>query len=78
VKKYIYEPKHISESMTRITENASKAKFFNGNREKFLRYFNSPQQYDALVEGWNFKKMEEIIKANSSFDVNEFLENFNK
>lgn len=59
--------------MIRVTENASKAKFFNGNTRHFLRYFDSLEQYNALILAGNFKKMEGIIKANSSFDCKGFI-----
>lgn len=63
--------------MANIIENSSKAKFFRGNREVFLRYFESPQQYEALILAGNFKKMKEVIEGQSTFDsskwINEFL-----
>jgi hypothetical protein len=44
--------------------NASKAKFYHHNQDIFLRYFDSIQQYEALILAGNFGKMEEIIKSN--------------
>lgn len=43
-------------------ESASKAKFYRTNRDIFLRYFESLEQYEALIAAGNFKKMELIIK----------------
>ena len=43
-------------------ENASKAKFYRTNRDIFLRYFESLEQYEALILAGNFRKIEEIIK----------------
>lgn len=43
-------------------ENASKAKFYRTNRDIFLRYFESLEQYEALILAGNFEKMDLIIK----------------
>lgn len=65
--------------MANILENSSKAKFFRGNREVFLKYFENPQQYEALILAGNFNKMKEIIERKSTFNsdkwINEFLNN---
>lgn len=53
---------HIKDLMERTVENASKAKFYRTNRDIFLRYFESLEQYEALILAGNFKKMELIIK----------------
>lgn len=53
---------HIKELMERTVERASKAKFYRTNRDIFLRYFESLEQYEALILAGNFKKMELIIK----------------
>ena len=53
---------HIKQIIDKISENASKAKFYRGNRDIFLRYFESIEQYEALILAGNFKKIEEIIK----------------
>ncbi len=53
---------HIKDLMERTVERASKAKFYRTNRDIFLRYFESLEQYEALILAGNFKKMDEIIK----------------
>lgn len=53
---------HIKDLMERTVERASKAKFYRINRDIFLRYFESLEQYEALILAGNFKKMELIIK----------------
>ena len=53
---------HIKELMERAVKNASKAKFYRTNRDIFLRYFESLEQYEALILAGNFKKMELIIE----------------
>jgi hypothetical protein len=50
--------------MQRTVERASKAKFYHHNRDIFLRYFESLEQYEALIAAGNFGKMELIIKQN--------------
>jgi len=54
---------HIKDILAKTLENASKAKFYRTNRDIFLRYFQSLEQYEALILAGNFRKMEEIIKA---------------
>jgi len=66
---------HIKDILAKITTNASKAKFYYHNKEKFLRYFDSSEQYDALIWTGKFGKIEEIIKANTTFDLKTFLSN---
>lgn len=70
---------HIKQAMANIIENSSKAKFFRGNRDLFLKYFDSHQQYEALILAGNFKKMKEIVEEQSTFKsdkwINEFLNN---
>jgi len=53
---------HIKDLTERAVERASKAKFYRTNRDIFLRYFESLEQYEALILAGNFKKMELIIK----------------
>tara|TARA_R110000868_G_scaffold394638_1_gene666008 strand:+ start:15 stop:194 length:180 start_codon:yes stop_codon:yes gene_type:complete len=53
---------HIKDLMQKTVENASKAKFYHHNRDIFLKYFESVQQYNALISAGNFEKMELIIK----------------
>lgn len=64
---------HISESMTRVI-NSSKVKFFHGNRDKLIRYFESNQRYDAMINAGRFKDMEQIIKSKSEFNSDEFMQ----
>ena len=59
--------------MQRITSSTSKAKFYTGNQDIFLRYFNSLEQYQALIRAGNFKKMDEIIAENTVFNLEEFI-----
>ena len=47
-------------------------KFYRTNRDIFLRYFDNEQQYKALILAGKFKKMEKIIKENSTFKFDEF------
>ena len=53
---------HIKDLMERTVERASKAKFYRTNRDIFLRYFESLEQYEALILAGNFEKMDLIIK----------------
>jgi hypothetical protein len=53
---------HIKDLLDRTVERASKAKFYRTNRDIFLRYFDSLEQYEALILAGNFEKMELIIK----------------
>jgi hypothetical protein len=67
---------HIKHILAKNMENASKAKLYYQNRDIFLKYFDSIEQYDALISAGNFKKIDEIIKQNSSFNLDEFIINF--
>jgi hypothetical protein len=58
---------HIKHILAKSLENASKAKFYYHNRDIFLKYFDSEEQYKALILARNFKRIEEIIK---SFKIN--------
>lgn len=69
---------HIKTILANTIENASKAKLYHQNRDIFLKYFDSVEQYDALISAGNFKKIDEIIKKNSSFNLDEFINNHNK
>jgi len=69
---------NIKQSMQNLIEYGTQAKFYQGNRDIFLRYFDSLQQYEALIAAGSFKKMEEIIKANSEFSLERFINNENK
>jgi len=70
--------KHIREILDDKLKLIRKAKFYHHNRDVFLKYFESVKQYEALILAGNFEKMEEIIKNNSSFDLDEFVINLNK
>jgi len=67
---------HIKTILADIVENASKAKLYHQNKDIFLKYFDSVEQYEALISAGNFKKIDEIIKKNSSFNLDEFIINF--
>lgn len=66
--------KHIKKAIDGVVERASKAKFYRDGQDIFLRYFDSLEQYNALILAGNFRKMEGIIKVNSAFDLGEFVE----
>ena len=51
-------------------ENASKAKFYHHNRDIFIKYFESIEQYQDLIEAGNFKKIQEIIREQTDFNIN--------
>jgi len=55
---------HIKHILAKTLENASKAKFYAHNIDIFLRYFDSEEQYRALILAGKFGKIEEIIKSN--------------
>lgn len=61
---------HIKDLLDRTVENASKAKFYHHNRDIFLKYFESVQQYNALILAGNFEKLEAIIREQSNFNNN--------
>jgi len=67
---------HIKHILANTMANASKAKLYHHNRDIFLKYFDSIEQYEALISAGNFKKIDEIIKQNSSFNLDEFIINF--
>jgi len=54
---------HIKHILKKSLENASKAKFYKHNSDIFLKYFDSEEQYQALILAGNFGKIEEIIKS---------------
>jgi hypothetical protein len=66
---------HIKTILANTIANASKAKLYHQNRDIFLKYFDSVEQYEALISAGNFKKIDEIIKKNSSFNLDEFINN---
>lgn len=53
--------------------NESKRKFWNNNKDIFLRYFDNLCQYEALISAGNFKTMQEIVKSKTTFDENQFF-----
>lgn len=65
---------HVKQALERIKQHASKAKFFQSNREIFLQHFDNVNQYDALITSGNFDKMESIIKDNTNFKLSSFRE----
>ena len=69
---------HIKTILANTIANANKAKLYHQNRDIFLKYFDSIEQYEALISAGNFKKIDEIIKQNSSFNLDEFINNHNK
>ena len=62
--------------MTNILEHTAKAKFFEGNVDKFLQYFDSRHQYDAMIRAGNFKGMFEIVRSKSTFDSDKWINEF--
>ena len=72
-----FKMKHIKEIMENNIDLIKKGRFYYRNRDIFLKYFESMEQYQALINAGNFKKMQEIIKQNSSFNLDEFIINFN-
>lgn len=72
---------HIKTILAKVIENASKAKFYHHNRDIFIKYFESIEQYQNLIEAGNFKKMNDIIKEKTDFTfdkVEEVINNLNK
>ena len=72
---------HIKTILAKTIENASKTKFYHHNRDIFIKYFESIEQYQNLIEAGNFKKMNDIIKEKTDFTfdkVEEVVNNLNK
>ncbi len=63
---------HIKTILAKAIENASKAKFYHHNRDIFIKYFESIKQYQNLIEAGNFKKIQEIIREQTDFNINNF------
>ena len=61
---------HIKTILAKVIENASKAKFYHHNRDIFIKYFESIDQYQNLIEASNFKKIQEIIREQTDFNIN--------
>ena len=38
----------------------------------FIKYFESIDQYQNLIEASNFKKIQEIIREKTDFNINNF------
>ena len=56
---------HIKDILiAQLKENATKRKFYTNNMDIFLKYFESEEQYKALIAAGSFRKIEEIIKSN--------------
>ena len=68
---------HIKEIQERILNNASNAKFYHHNRDIFIKYFESIEQYQNLIEAGNFKKMNDIIKEKTDFTFDKVEEVIN-
>ena len=72
---------HIKNILAKTIENASNAKFYHHNRDIFIKYFESIEQYQNLIEAGNFKKMNDIIKEKTDFTfdkVEEVVNNLNQ
>ena len=61
---------HIKTILAKVIENASNAKFYHHNRDIFIKYFESIDQYQNLIEAGNFKKIQEIIREQTDFNIN--------
>ena len=61
---------HIKTILAKAIENASNAKFYHHNRDIFIKYFESIEQYQNLIETGNFKKIQEIIREQTDFNIN--------
>ena len=78
--KYRSKMTHIKTILAKVIENASKAKFYHNNNAKFyhhnrdifIKYFESIKQYQDLIEAGNFKKIQEIIREKTDFNINNF------
>lgn len=66
---------HISEILKRIDNNKARKALYVGNKDIFLKYFDSEYQYDQMIQGGAFDKMDRVVKENSKFNSQEF---FNK
>lgn len=70
--------KHVSKSLERIKQHASKAKFFNDNVSLFLRHFDGLEEYNAFIKAGRFDEMEQIIKEGTSFKYDAWAKEFFK
>ena len=62
----------IKTILAKVIENTTKAKFYHHNRDIFIKYFESIEQYQNLIETGNFKKIQEIIREQTDFNINNF------
>ena len=72
---------HIKEIQEKILNNARKAKFYHHNRDIFIKYFDSIEQYNSLIMSGKFDKLEQIINENTDFTmsiVENVINNLNK
>ena len=60
----------IKTILAKVIENTTKAKFYHHNRDIFIKYFESIEQYQNLIEAGNFKKIQEIIREQTDFNIN--------
>lgn len=67
--KYRTKMIHIKNILNK-TINESKAKFYHHNRDIFIKYFENIEQYQNLIEAGNFKKIQEIIREQTDFNIN--------
>ena len=67
---------HIKNILNK-TINAINAKFYHHNRDIFIKYFESIEQYQNLIEAGNFKKMNDIIKEKTDFTFDKVEEVIN-
>ena len=60
---------HIKEIQEKILNNARKSKFYHHNRDIFIKYFDSIEQYNSLIMSGKFDKLEQIINENTNFTM---------
>lgn len=68
---------HISKVLQNVKDKIleSRTKYYHDNFSIFIKYFDSEQQYIALINAGNFRKIEEIIKNKTTFNFDEFVNN---
>lgn len=64
---------HISAPLKTLNKRAEQAKFWANNQSIFLRYFDSEQEYNALINAGNFAKISKIVKDNTTFKLENFI-----
>ena len=60
---------HIKEIQQRVLNNARNAKFYHHNRDIFIKYFDSIEQYNSLITSGKFDKLKQIINEKSNFTM---------